>query len=189
MSTSPEFIAPGNWPGFRIAPRGERSDPPRAIETLAGVCDRIRAAAFAEIQARDAFLWAADHYEDAPDVVRKCWRDLAAIEDKHLHWLLNRLSELAHSVDERQVSDQLWVSLKSCKTADEFAHYMAGAEERGRRAGERFFESLRDKDPVTAEIFGKIAEEEIEHIELARSHFPDSPHAHFSAIFNRNKVS
>ncbi len=186
MSLSVDSIPAGDWPGFRIASRGDRSDPPRGIETPEGVCDRIRAAAFAEIQARDAFRWAADHFRDAPEAVKKCWRELAEIEDRHLRWLLTRLQELGGRIDDRAVSDQLWVSLKSCRSADEFAHYMAGAEERGRRAGERFHEQLSVKDPITAQIFGKIAEEEIEHIELARSHFPDSPFAHFSAIFNRN---
>ncbi len=51
---------------------------------------------------------------------------------------------------------------------------MASAEERGRRAGERFHQALLKKDPITAGIFGKIAEEEVSHIELARKHYPDA---------------
>ena len=39
---------------------------------------------------------------------------------------------------------------------------MASAEDRGRRAGERFFEMMKDTDPISAEIFRKIAEEEVE---------------------------
>ena len=39
-----------------------RGEAPRSIDSLEGVGDRLRAAAFAEIQARDAFLWAPEHY-------------------------------------------------------------------------------------------------------------------------------
>jgi hypothetical protein len=49
---------------------------------------------------------------------------------------------------------------------------MAGAEERGRRAGERFFESLKTIDPKTAQIFGQIALEERSHIALAYKFYP-----------------
>ena len=49
---------------------------------------------------------------------------------------------------------------------------LAGAEERGRRAGERFEEALRERDPETARIFGEIAEEEVAHIQLAWKYFP-----------------
>jgi uncharacterized ferritin-like protein (DUF455 family) len=133
----------------------------------------LRSAAFAEIQARDAFLWAARELEDAPEDLRRAWRNLAAAEDKHLRWLLERMKELGFDVRERRVSDHLWVSLTSCKTAREFALYMASAEERGRRAGERFHQALLERDSVTARLFGQIAEEEISHIELARRFFPN----------------
>ena len=38
-------------------------------------------------------------------------------------------------------------------------------------AGERFRRAMKNVDPVTSEIFGKIAEEEIAHIELAQKYF------------------
>lgn len=146
------------------------------MDNLLGVGDRLRAAAFAEIQAREAFNWAASHFEDAPASLKTAWRGLALAEDKHLGWLLKRLAELGLEIGERAVSDQLWVSLRSCQTAREFALYMASAEERGRRAGERFHQALVGKDPITAEIFRKIAEEEVEHILLAQKYFPaDKP--------------
>jgi hypothetical protein len=82
------------------------------------------------------------------------------------------MNELKIDIQARKVSDQLWVSLTSCKTAREFALYMASAEERGRKAGVRFHQALLKKDPVTAEIFGTIAKEEVAHIALAEKFFP-----------------
>jgi len=161
-----------DWAAFRLAEPGQHADAPRSIHTREGVGDRLRAAAFAEIQARDAFLWAASTFTDAPEGLRVDWRGLASAEERHLQWLLRRLTELGFAPEDRKVSDQLWYSLTSCKTAENFAHFMATAEDRGRRAGERFFEQLRDRDPVSAEIFRKIAEEEIEHIRLAERYYP-----------------
>lgn len=137
--------------------------------------DRLRAAAFAEIQACEAFLWAASRFADAPEGLRTAWRELAAAEDKHMGWLLARMVELGLSVTERPVSDHLWDSFMGCTDAATFAHYMANAEERGRLAGERFYLALEKRDPVTARIFKDIAVEELEHIRLAHRHFPLEP--------------
>lgn len=160
-----------NWEPFVITQ--EHGEAPRSINSAEGVGDRLRAAAFAEIQARDAFLWAAENYGEAPADLRDAWKRLAAAEDRHLNWLLTRMTELGIDVRARKVSSQLWHSLVSCKSAKDFAIFMASAEERGRRAGERFHEALLAKDPITARIFGKIAEEEVSHIELARRFFPN----------------
>ena len=164
-------VSAKNWDPFDVVPNGAHADAPRSISTRDGICDRLRAAAFAEIQAREAFLWAASHFEDATDEVKQAWRSLAKAEQKHLDWLLNRLGELGTDIRARRVSDMLWLSLLSCKSAREFANYMANAEERGRKAGERFHLALEKSDPVTAEIFRKIAEEEVAHIALAKKHF------------------
>lgn len=158
--------------GFRLAEPGAHGDAPRAIHSREGIGDRLRAAAFAEIQARDAFLWAAETFTEAPQALRTAWKGLAVAEERHLSWLLNRMTELGIDVADRRVSDQLWVSLTSCKTPSEFAHYMASAEDRGRRAGERFRDAMAQVDPTTAQIFGKIAEEEVEHIALAYRYYP-----------------
>ena len=157
-----------NWEPFHCAPRSA----PRSINTLEGVGDRLRAAAFAEIQAREAFLWAAETYREAPEALRGAWKTLAAAEDRHLGWLLSRMAELGVPIGERGVSDELWHSLVSCKSARDLARFMASAEERGRRAGERFHQALLERDPTTARIFGRIAEEEVAHIELAQRFFP-----------------
>ena len=50
---------------------------------------------------------------------------------------------------------------------------MAGAEERGRLAGEKFYTDLEPIDPITAGIFKQIAFEERSHVELALKHYPD----------------
>jgi len=163
-----------DWSPFRLADPGAHAEAPRSIHNKEGVGDRLRAAAFAEIQAREAFLWAAETFTDASTSLRVAWRGLALAEDRHLSWLLKRLEELGFKPDDRKVSDQLWVSLTSCTSAEQFAVFMATAEERGRRAGERFMAQLQDRDPISAQIFGKIAEEEIEHIQLAEKYFPKS---------------
>jgi len=161
-----------SWEPFLIFNDLSKPAPaPRAIETKEGVGDRLRAAAFAEIQAREAFLWASETFEDASESLKKAWQGLALAEDKHLNWLLNRMKELNIDPKSRAVSLRLWESFMKCKSAKEFALFMASAEERGRKAGERFYENLKSQDPISAEIFRKIAEEEIEHIELAQKYF------------------
>jgi uncharacterized ferritin-like protein (DUF455 family) len=160
------------WAPFVLVPRGNKSDAPRSLDTPEGVGDRLRSAAFAEIQAREAFLWAASQFTDAPEALKRAWIGLSQAEDRHLNWLLQRMTELNVDVQARKVSDYLWISLITCKSAREFALYMASAEERGRKAGVRFQQGLQASDPKTAEIFGKIAEEEVAHIALAEKYFP-----------------
>ena len=166
-----------NWAPFKICNRDERALSPRSIHSVEGIGDRLRTAAFAELQAFHAFTWGADTFTDAPASLKSAWRGLALAEERHLGWLLKRLSELGLEVKERGVSDWLWISLTNCKTAKEFAVFMASAEERGRLAGVRFHETLLPVDPVTAKIFGKIAEEEVEHIRLAQTYFPEEASA------------
>jgi uncharacterized ferritin-like protein (DUF455 family) len=165
------------WEPFRIC--GKKHAPaPRSITSVQGRGDRLRAAAFAEFQAREAFLWAAETFgtdADLPSGLADAWRELAAQEDKHMTWLLKRLEELGQPIDGRPVSDFLWRSFMECETAERFSRFMASAEERGRIAGERFYETTVSLDPVTAEIFRQIAVEEIEHIRLAERYFPVLP--------------
>lgn len=162
------------WGPFAVLPPNERPKGPRAMTSREGIGDRLRAAAFAEIQAYYGFLWAAEKFDDAPEALRVNWRGLALAEERHLNWLLNRMAELGIAVDERGVSDWLWTSLLKCANAREFAVYIANSEERGRLAGARFCEAMMAVDPTTAKIFGKIAEEEVEHIRLATKFYPDA---------------
>ena len=161
-----------NWQPFVTLPANTRPKPPRDIHTKEGLGDRLRTAAFAEIQAREAFLWASQTFKEASTDLKNDWLLLAKEEDKHLGWLLSRMSELQIDVKEREVSLWLWDSFMSCKSAKDFAVFMANAEERGRKAGERFYETLLSTDPVSAKIFGQIAKEEVAHIELAKRFFP-----------------
>jgi uncharacterized ferritin-like protein (DUF455 family) len=170
---APSVFQP-DWAPFQTVSARTHADKPRSIQTPEGIADRLRAVAFAEIQAREAFLWASRTFEDAPASLRHTWVRLAAAENKHMNWLLDRLATLGFRADERKVSDYLWDSFMRCRSAEEFAVYMANAEERGRVAGERFYEALRPHDPVSAEIFRKIAEEEVAHIALAHKYYPDA---------------
>jgi len=148
------------------------------MKTVEGRGDRMRVAAFAELQAIHCFRWAADNFKDeVPSSLVSAWNGLALAEEKHLHWLLDRMKELGIEVEERPVSQDLYLSLTSCKSARAFAEFMANAEERGRIAGERFRDALQNIDPISAKIFGDIAKEEVEHIELARRFFDFVPNA------------
>ena len=160
-----------DWSPFDIVSAGERLPDTRPIESLEGMGDRLRTAAFAELQAREAFLWAADRFTDGPSGLCDAWRKLAAEEQKHMDWLMVRMKELGTDIRERKVSDMLWKSLITCTTARDFTAFIATAEERGRKAGVRFRQAMAKADLVTAKIFGKIAEEEVSHIEIATSFF------------------
>ncbi len=160
-----------DWSPFIVETGIKHGPRPLTHQSPEGIADRLRAAAFAEVQAEAAFLWAADHIPDAPEELRNHWRDLAVEERKHRNWLLTRLEELGFTIQERTVSDSLWHKLISCKTAAEFCFLIADAEERGRVAGARFSEKMRSYDPISADIFGKIAEEEVAHIALAKKYF------------------
>ena len=162
-----------DWAPFSVAVRGSKPIAPRPVETKDGIGDRLRAAAFAELQAREAFLWGADYFKDASDEIRAAWRKLSIEEDKHLNWLLKRMNELGISITERPVSDHLWLSFGRCKDAREFSLFMASAEERGRRAGNRVQEAIKESDPESSRIFREIAFEEISHVEMALKYYPD----------------
>jgi rubrerythrin len=158
-----------DWAPFRVCAIGEKPPYPRALSTPEGLGDRLRFVAFAEKQATHAFAIAADSYEDVSEGAKKIWRTLAEEENKHLQWLLWRIEELNLDVTERPQSLALWESFDRCENAAEFARFMANAEERGRIAGEKFYETLLKIDAITAKIFQQIALEEQEHIRLAKS--------------------
>jgi uncharacterized ferritin-like protein (DUF455 family) len=158
-----------NWAPFAVCEPDAFAAAPRGINTAEGLGDRLRVAAFAELQAREAFRWAADTLLDASIPQRAAWRRIADDEHRHLEMLLGRMAELGVKPDARLVSDRLWRSLRACKTMKEFVAFMKTAEERGRAAEESFRRQFADRDPITAAIFGKIADDEAEHIALAAS--------------------
>lgn len=158
-----------DWSPFALCREGEKAPYPRSLHTPEGLGDRLRFVAFAEKQATHAFALASEVYPDTDPGVREIWRTLAREEQKHLQWLLWRMEELKVDVSARPQSLALWKSFDRCETAQDFAVFMANAEERGRVAGEQFFETLLSVDPITAKIFYQIAWEEREHIRLARA--------------------
>lgn len=158
-----------NWAPFDVCDPDAFPPAPRGMRTPEGLGDRLRVAAFAELQAREAFLWAADTLLDATPAQRASWRRIAADENRHLELLLGRMRELGVEPAARPVSDRLWRSLRACKTTAAFVPYMRTAEERGRAAEESFSRSLAQTDPVTAALFGRIADDEAEHIASSRA--------------------
>lgn len=144
---------------------------PRSLNTPEGLGDRLRFVAFAEKQAARAFSEAAVRFQDAPQGLKEAWLWVAQEEAKHEAWLLKRLAELGQEVGAVPVALDLYLSFERCQTAYDFAIYMSNAEERGRVAGERFGEVLKERDPVTAEIFAQIALEESEHVAMVSKFF------------------
>lgn len=163
-----------DWTPFAVCGPDEDAPRPRGFSTAEGLGDRLRVAAFAEKQAEAAFLWAADAFPEVPPALRAQWRRIGAEEGKHLGMILERMGQLGVPVDGRPVSDRLWRSLRACASAAEFAEKMRSAEERGKTAEESFRRSLAQRDPVTAELFGRIADDEAEHLRSA-GHFARLP--------------
>lgn len=158
---------------FVLCPPSKNPPPSRSIETWLGIGDRLRSAAFAELQATEAFFWASRHYAlEIPKDLQKNWEELAHQERKHMNWILERMRQLNVKISDRAVSDRLWQRLISCPNPKEFTWVMSEAERRGQKAGEFFARHLEKSDPPTALIFKKIAEEEQSHIDLAEKYYP-----------------
>lgn len=156
-----------DWTPFAVCAPEEYAPAARGLGSPEGIADRLRTAAFAERQAFAAFMWAADTLTDASDELRAAWRRIGLEEELHLNLLLTRMQELGVEVAARPVSDRLWRRLIQSKTASEFSVLMRDAEARGQAAEESFRKSLAQRDPVTAAIFGRIADDEAEHLALA----------------------
>ncbi len=160
---------PPMWSPYTIGTAPKKMRP---LTTKEGLGDRLRLIAFAERQAFHAFNHAAAHFTDAPEGLREAWRWVALEEAKHESWLLTRLGDLGLEVGAVPVSLDLYHSLMRCEGAREFALYVSNAEERGRVGAEKFAQVLAQVDPVSAAMFKKIAEEEVEHIRLVDRFFP-----------------
>jgi len=156
-----------DWSPFAVCAPEEYAPPSRGLGAPEGIADRLRTAAFAERQAFAAFMWAAENLTDASDELRAAWRRIGLEEELHLNLLLGRMAELGVKVADRSVSDRLWRRLILSKTAPEFSALMRDAEARGQAAEESFRRSLAQRDPVTAAIFGRIADDEAEHLAVA----------------------
>ena len=163
--TSPESL---NWSPFKIG----TSLKPRPLDSLEGIVDRIRIAAFAERQAYYAFLEASRIFADeVPTDLLFAWKRIAMEEAKHEKWLLQRLVEMNQDIADLPVGLGLYNSFCKCETAKDFTFYISDSEEKGRLAGLKFVEALQIRDPKTAKIFLDIAVEELDHIALAKKYF------------------
>jgi uncharacterized ferritin-like protein (DUF455 family) len=150
-------------------PTGGRPDGVRALGSTGGIEDRLRLVAFAELQARDLFLYGYERFSGhAPSAWTNSWRRFAEVEDRHAQMLLSRMEELGQSPGARTVSDKL---SRLCRATDDavlFLFLLSSAEERGMDAGFVIGEQMRQTDSVSAEIFAQIAREEVEHVDAAR---------------------
>jgi rubrerythrin len=52
----------------------------------------------------------------------------------------------------------------------------------------RFYETILNVDPITAKIFGKIAEEEVEHIRLVERYYPHLPSAATKSLGSSSRL-
>lgn len=151
-------------------PTAGRTAAVRGLRAAGGVGDRLRLVAFAELQARDLFLYGSEAFAGAaPEGWRARWRDFAAVEDRHAQLLLSRMTELGVEPGARTVSDKL---SRLCRAASDpflFLFLLSSAEERGMEAGFALGDQMREVDPISAALFARIAEEEVEHVEAARS--------------------
>ena len=174
---SPPTLDPGP---FVLCPPDERAPGPRHLESPHGLGDRLRTAAFAEWQAITAFAWAAERFTDAPDGLRHDWRRQVDDEVRHYELIVGRMAELGVDPAARPVSDRLWRSLGRCASGRDFCVRIAAAEERGRQAALKLIEYLGDRDPATAAVFARIAEDEAAHVALPAAYYdltPDPPEA------------
>ena len=157
-----------NWSPFKIG----TSLKPRPLNSTDGIVDRIRIAAFAERQAYYAFMEAARIFADeVPSALVNDWKRIAQEEAKHESWLLNRLVEMKEDIGELPVGLGLYNSFTKCETAKEFTLFISDSEEKGRLAGLKFVEALKERDPLSAKIFSDIAIEELDHVALAKKYF------------------
>ena len=74
-----QFQTP-DWSPFQVA---DPQSPLRPLPSVQGIGDRLRCAAFAEVQAAAAFRWAVERFADVAPVVKEAWLVLAREEDKH----------------------------------------------------------------------------------------------------------
>ena len=160
-----------NWDPFIVCQPNQSPPKPRDIHSKEGIGDRMRSAAFAELQATRAFKWASEHFNDVPEQLKDDWARVSKMEQDHLDAIIKRMDELEISLQEKPVSSRLWDSLMKCKTGKEFCLFISSAEERGRQAGVKLCQAIKKTDPITAAVFEKIVEEEVEHIALAQKYY------------------
>ena len=160
-----------DWTPFKLCAPGQRPPRPRDLGLPEGLGDRLRTAAFAEMQAVHAFTWAVSRFDDVPEGLLDDWRRQIPQEEQHLALILQRMTELGLEPGARPVAPLIWESVRECATGKQFCLYIASAEERGRQAGMRLCQALQDTDPETVAIFQSIVDDERAHVALAATYY------------------
>ncbi len=172
MWQASEITKETRWSPFQV--RAGKSEAIRGLTALDGVADRLRLVCFAELQARDAFRYGAARFaETAPKAWIEDWLRFAAVEERHAQMLLDRMAELGVEHGAKAVSDKLTALCEAAPDALTFLFLLSSAEERGMEAGSILGKQMQSVDPVSAAVFAQIAEEEVEHVAMAKAALKD----------------
>ena len=164
-----------SWEPFVLAAPNETAPFPMPISHPEGLGDRLRIAAFAELQAVRAFGWAAEHFTDVSAEVIAGWQIQIPEEKFHFRLIMERMSYLGVHAGQKPVSVSLSEKLYTCQTGRDFAIEIATAEHRGRLAALKMASYLENRDPVTARVFLRIAQDELAHLQLVIDNFDWTP--------------
>ncbi|MBU0550973.1 ferritin-like domain-containing protein [Myxococcota bacterium] len=160
-----------DWRPFIVCEPEAQPPRMRGLRTPEGLGDRMRTAAFAEYQAIRAFTWAVARFDDVPEGLRADWAAQIPEEAAHYEAIKARMEALGLALDARPVSDRLSRALMASTDGRDFCIHMARSEARGRQAGLRLAAQLSQRDPQTAAVFLRIAEDEIRHVALADRYY------------------
>ena len=160
-----------SWEPFVLATPKQKAPFPDPISHPEGLGDRLRIAAFAELQAARAFSWAAEHFSDVSEAVVAGWQRQIPEEKLHFRLIMERMNNLGVHPQQKPVSAQLSENLYTCATGRDFAITIATAEHKGRLAALKMASFLEHRDPITAQVFLRIAHDEIAHIQLVTDNF------------------
>ncbi|MBN2715406.1 MAG: ferritin-like domain-containing protein [Deltaproteobacteria bacterium] len=163
------------WEPFVLAAPDQKVPFPKPMSHTEGLGDRLRIAAFAELQAVRAFGWAAEHFRDVSMEVINGWERQIPEEKLHFRLIMERMNNLGIQPHQKPVSAQLSETLYQCQTGKAFAIEIATAEHRGRLAALKMAAYLENRDPVTARVFLRIARDEVAHVQLVIDHFGWTP--------------
>jgi uncharacterized ferritin-like protein (DUF455 family) len=110
-----------------------------------------------------------ERFPEAPTEWLDRWREFAKVEDRHAQMLLSRMHELQIDPGARKVTDKLYRMCLRAPDPTLFLFLLSSAEERGMEAGFTLGKQMQAVDPISARIFQTIAQEEVEHVEMANS--------------------
>lgn len=168
MWQASEITREFRWKPFHV--RASKGDIIRGLSAPEGVADRLRLVCFAELQARDLFRYGAEKFRGiAPPDWISDWERFAVVEERHAQMLLTRMSELKVEPGARAVSDKLSSLCEAAPDALTFLYLLSSAEERGMEAGNILGRQMQAVDAESAAIFARIAEEEVEHVAMAKA--------------------